>query len=110
MFSRVLTKFFCAFIIFLSLNPSKSLGNAASFSAKNNKIKSKWEEIIIFFLFFNDNFDLENKNIFAFYFAYKFFVTGYLDIVFYDLRQKFHKGFRKLKKTSFQKINRFIVS
>jgi hypothetical protein len=50
---------------FFSLNPSKSLGNAAfldvqtyldtyilSIYAKNNKIKSKWEEIIIFFFVF----------------------------------------------------------
>jgi hypothetical protein len=72
MFSGILTKFFCAFIIFFPLNPSKSLGNAAflasnrtgdayiaSFSAKNNKIKSKWEEIIFF---------------------------CFLDVVFYDLR------------------------
>jgi hypothetical protein len=48
---------------FFSSNPSKSLGNAAfldvqteqvmqyyKFAAKNNKIKSKWQEIIIFFL------------------------------------------------------------
>jgi hypothetical protein len=32
------------------------------------------------------DFYFENKNLFAFYFACKFFVTGYLDIVFYDLR------------------------
>jgi hypothetical protein len=41
---------------------------------------------VIKFFLRNVNFDLENITIFAFFFACKFFVTGYLDIVFYDLR------------------------